>query len=87
MTRKTLKAAALSILACTCLAGSAMAETQLTPEMRQKAFAVARVCRTDLATYCKGVERGEGRIAACLKDNAEKLSSPCRSALADIRQQ
>lgn len=69
------------------VAGTAPAQMQASPEMRQKALAVARACRADLNTYCDGVERGDGRIAACLRDNAEKLSSPCRSALGAIRQQ
>lgn len=86
MIRKILFAPALLALFFAALAGTASAQTQVSPEMRQKAIAVARVCRTDLKTYCNGVERGEGRIAACLRQNAEKLSSPCRTALSDMAQ-
>lgn len=86
MIRKLFIAPTLFALFIAVLAGSASAQTQVSPEMRQKAFAVARACRTDLKTYCDGVQRGEGRIAACLRENAEKLSSPCRTALTDVMQ-
>ncbi|MBP1844076.1 hypothetical protein J2046_002334 [Rhizobium petrolearium] len=86
MIRKILFTPTLLALFFATLAGTAPAQTQVSPEMRQMAIAVARACRTDLKTYCNGVERGEGRIAACLRQNAEKLSSPCRTALADVAQ-
>ncbi|MCQ1574192.1 cysteine rich repeat-containing protein [Neorhizobium galegae] len=86
MIHKLLIAPSLLALFLAALAGTASAQTQVSPEMRQQAFKVARACRTDLKTYCDGVERGDGRIAACLRDNAQKLSSPCRSALGDVIQ-
>ncbi len=39
-------------------------------------------CRTDLATFCQGVEAGGGRKIACLADNKSKLSPDCAGALA-----
>ncbi|MBP2561322.1 hypothetical protein J2857_004112 [Neorhizobium galegae] len=86
MIRKILFAPTLFALFIATLAGTASAQTQISPEMRQKAIAVARACRADLTTYCNGVDRGEGRIAACLRQNADKLSSPCRTTLADMAQ-
>ncbi|CDZ62073.1 cysteine rich repeat-containing protein [Neorhizobium galegae] len=86
MIRKLLVAPSVLALILAALAGTASAQAQVSPEMRQQAFKVARACRTDLKTYCDGVERGDGRIAACLRDNAQKLSSPCRSALSDVMQ-
>ncbi|MBP2562413.1 cytochrome c556 [Neorhizobium galegae] len=86
MIRKLLIAPGLLALLLAALAGTASAQLQISPETRQQAFKVARACRTDLKTYCDGVERGDGRIAACLRDNAQKLSSSCRSALSDVMQ-
>jgi hypothetical protein len=63
----------------TCLAAtSAHAQTQA--EKRALAMKVGAACMSDLRTYCKDVERGGGRIAACLKQNNEKLSKGCRDA-------
>ena len=36
-------------------------------------------CKDDVKKVCAGVERGEGRIIKCLKENAEKLSSACKA--------
>ena len=41
---------------------------------------VAEVCKPDIEHLCGDVERGEGRIAACLKKNQMALSSPCHDA-------
>jgi hypothetical protein len=40
-----------------------------------------KACETDIKTYCAGVERGEGRIGKCLKQNQEKLSEQCKTQL------
>jgi hypothetical protein len=40
-----------------------------------------KACEADIKTYCAGVERGEGRIGKCLKQNQEKLSEPCKTQL------
>ncbi len=34
-------------------------------------------CKTDVATFCPGVEAGGGRRIACLQENAAKLSTEC----------
>ncbi|CAM6095965.1 unnamed protein product [Calypogeia fissa] len=40
-----------------------------------------RECSGDAATYCKGVENGEGRVQACLRDHSQKISYNCRAQL------
>jgi exonuclease VII small subunit len=40
-----------------------------------------KACEADIKTYCAGVERGEGRIGKCLKENQEKLSKQCKTQL------
>jgi hypothetical protein len=44
---------------------------------------VANGCKTELATYCKDVKPGEGRILACLYAYEDKLSGKCEYALYD----
>ncbi|MCY1669086.1 hypothetical protein [Rhizobium sp. SL86] len=73
-----------SLLLAGSLSNVASAQMQVTPAMRAKAQTVARDCRTDIRTLCARVEPGEGRIAACLRDNREKLSPPCGAALSDL---
>lgn len=38
-------------------------------------------CAQDVAQFCKGVERGGGRIARCLNQHAEQLSPVCRERI------
>jgi hypothetical protein len=44
--------------------------------------ALMQACRGDYGTYCSNVPRGDGRILACLKQQGDRLSAPCRDALA-----
>ena len=44
---------------------------------------VATGCETEIATYCKDVTPGEGRILACLYAHQDKLSGKCEYALYD----
>ena len=44
---------------------------------------VATGCEKELATYCKDVTPGEGRILACLYAHSDKLSGQCEYALYD----
>jgi hypothetical protein len=41
----------------------------------------ARACGADIKTLCGGVEPGQGRIAACVKERFKDLSEPCRDLL------
>ncbi len=44
---------------------------------------VLKACKEDIKTLCEGVQRGEGRIAACLKEKADKVSEGCKAAVKD----
>jgi hypothetical protein len=44
---------------------------------------VASGCETEIATYCKEVTPGEGRVLACLFAHQDKLSGKCEYALYD----
>lgn len=43
-------------------------------------------CRADVDRLCPGVQPGDGRIMACLKQNQAELSSDCKDALAKARE-
>ena len=43
----------------------------------------AEACKGDAQTFCKGVQPGQGRVLRCLAENKEKLSSGCRSEIAE----
>jgi len=45
---------------------------------------VANECSDDIDAQCAGVEIGEGRILACLKENESAVSLRCTSALRDV---
>jgi hypothetical protein len=38
-------------------------------------------CKQDVQTLCPGVQRGGGRIMACLKSHAPEVSSGCKAAI------
>ena len=44
---------------------------------------VAQECKTEIQTLCSGVELGEGRILACLDEQAEEVGDSCKKAIAD----
>ena len=41
-------------------------------------------CAADIKTHCAGVERGQGRIAACVKEHLKDLSAPCQARVAAL---
>ena len=43
-------------------------------------------CKADVEKLCSGVEPGNGRIAACLKQNEAQVSAACKEAIAKARQ-
>ncbi|WP_372395938.1 cysteine rich repeat-containing protein [Azospirillum sp. HJ39] len=49
--------------------------------------AIAQACRADGQRLCNGVQPGGGRILACLNQQIERVSVPCRDALAALPQQ
>ncbi|MEQ1698228.1 MAG: hypothetical protein ABL901_20550 [Hyphomicrobiaceae bacterium] len=42
-------------------------------------------CRADIASVCAGVEKGNGAVGLCLRENAAKLTLPCQGVLAERR--
>ena len=44
---------------------------------------VAKGCEKELASYCKDVTPGEGRVLACLYAHSDKLTGQCEYALYD----
>lgn len=61
----------LAVLATTLAAAAPLAHGQNAQQ----------VCAGDIATYCQGVQQGEGRLARCLRANEAKLSAACRQGM------
>jgi Cysteine rich repeat len=40
-----------------------------------------QACGDDISRVCAGIQPGEGRITACVREHFIKLSAPCRNAL------
>jgi hypothetical protein len=51
-------------------------------EGAQDRRAIRQACAADYQSLCAGVQPGGGRIIACLKQNAAKLSPACQNAMA-----
>jgi Cysteine rich repeat len=45
--------------------------------------AMKQGCAKELGTYCNAVDRGEGRLAACLYAHDDKISTQCAVAVYD----
>jgi hypothetical protein len=43
--------------------------------------AVHQICAADFMKVCAGVQPGEGRIMACVREHFGQLSGPCQNAL------
>jgi hypothetical protein len=41
-----------------------------------------RACVADIKKLCEGIQPGEGRIAGCVKEHFQDLSTPCQNFLA-----
>ena len=48
---------------------------------------VKEACADDVQQFCAGVKLGEGRVAQCLKRHKEKLSTECKTEIADLLEQ
>ncbi len=46
---------------------------------------VRQACAGDVKVFCSGIKPGGGRLAACMRDNTDKLSQGCRQALSAAR--
>jgi hypothetical protein len=53
------------------------------PEMQAARKAVMESCAADRETLCNGKQGREAM--ACMRENAEKLSTPCKDALTKMR--
>jgi hypothetical protein len=42
---------------------------------------VRQACGTEIEQHCAGVQPGEGRLRACVKENFAAFSEPCKQAL------
>lgn len=57
-----------------------MDESQAGLKMRNSIINLKSACRKDLNKFCKNVNPGEGRLAACLQAHEDQLSDNCDSA-------
>lgn len=74
------------MIALACLASGSFAQAQTAaPTPGPAASAVAEACRADVQKLCAGIEPGEGRIGACMKEHKSELSRPCKKELMQAR--
>lgn len=73
-------AAFLAALTLTAFAAPA-ASAQSWSQMRR----IAAACKPDYQRLCPGVQRGGGRILACLQANEANLSPDCRAVLPEAQ--
>ena len=45
----------------------------------------AETCASDAARLCQGIQKGEGRVLACLEDHRSELSKGCIHEIAQTR--
>ena len=69
---------ALLVVACSFVAGSALAQQP----KAAKAAAKDQVCREDAKKFCGDVRPGGGRVYKCLTDHNADLTPACRDGLA-----
>jgi len=79
-------AAAVAALA---MAGAALAQPPAgapaqTPEMQAARQAMMQSCAADMKTLCDGKAAGREQMM-CMRENAEKVSQPCKDAMAKLR--
>jgi hypothetical protein len=63
----------------------AQAEQAQQPMKGEHAAAVREACASDVKTLCPEAKPGSGEVKACLRQNAAKLSAPCKQALHTAR--
>lgn len=79
-TAKTMIICAAMVAAVTA-AGGAFAETLSAAQMQ----ALRSACASDIRAVCPGIQPGGGRILACVQANADKISQPCKNAIASAK--
>ena len=75
---RAVRASAIGVLVGIALASAASAQTPSRDQMQ----AVRAACEADIRATCPGVQPGGGRILQCMKANPDKISKPCKEALA-----
>lgn len=68
-----------TLAAATCLAVAAL--TTSAAAQGQGQGPVATACKDEIATFCAGLEHGQGAVRKCLESNKEKVSPACKTAL------
>jgi hypothetical protein len=53
--------------------------------MRAAMQTVRQACSTDIASFCKDVQPGGGKVARCLRDHRTELSDGCKTAFQNLR--
>jgi hypothetical protein len=76
-------------LAAMAIGGSALAQEPPAggggapnPEMQAAQQAMRQACAADVKTLCDGKQGREAMM--CLRDNAEKISAPCKDAMSKM---
>ena len=69
-----MKIAHALVIATVCLTASPLLAQDNNGSLRD-------ACKGDVATYCKDVPMGEGRIIRCLRDHKDMLTPACKTAL------
>lgn len=78
MSRMSIVARASTSLAMTMTTLFTIAQAEAAEDAR-------KACRADYEQFCKDTMPGGGRIAKCLADHSDRLSSACRTAMADAK--
>lgn len=65
----------LAAIICILSTSQALGAEQTSPQ---------EACKSDISAYCSDVEMGEGRVLKCLKENRDKLSEECKTALKKV---
>ena len=75
----------LAGLGALALAGAALAQEPPapSPDMQAARQAMRAACAVDFKTLCDGKEGREAMM--CMRDNADKVSAPCKDALVKMR--
>lgn len=58
---------------------AAAAAPMLRSAVQEQLDSSMEACRPDAEAYCRGIMPGDGRLAACMRDNLRRLSPACRS--------
>ncbi len=75
MGKKITSATLLVAIACAVSTG---------PASTSMAGSLMTACSPDIASLCKGVREGRGRISACLFAHGNRISAPCKPELSKV---